>query len=43
MAEQENKAVVQGMIEELFNKKNVDALGDFFAEDMVDPNPPPTD
>ena len=43
MAEQENKAVVQGMIEELFNKKNVDALGDFFAEDMVDHNPPPTD
>jgi len=42
MAEQENKAIVEGMIEELFNKKNVGALGDFFAEDMIDHNPPPT-
>ena len=43
MSEQENKAIVQGMIDEIFNKKNVDALGNFMAEDMVDHNPPPTD
>ena len=42
MAERENKAVVQGMIEELFNKKSVDAVGGFFAEDMVVHNPPLT-
>lgn len=42
MAEQENKAVVEGMIEELFNKKNVDSLGDFSAEGVVERNPPPT-
>ena len=43
MSAEENKAIVQRMTEEIFNKKNVDALGDFMAEDMVDHNPPPTD
>lgn len=43
MSAEENKAVVRAMVEEVFNKKNVDALGDYIAEDMVDHNPPPTD
>ena len=43
MSEQENKALVQRMADEIFNKKNVDALGDFMAEDMLDHNPPPID
>ena len=41
MSEKENKEIFQRMTEEIFNKKNVDALGDFMAEDMVDHNPPP--
>ena len=42
MSGEENKALIRRMTEEIFNKKNVDALGDFMAEDMVDHNPPPT-
>ena len=41
MIAEENKALVVKMADEIFNKKNVDALGDFMAEDMVDHNPPP--
>ena len=43
MSGEENKALIRRMTEEIFNKKNVDALGDFMAGDMVDHNPPPTD
>jgi len=41
MSEQENKEIVRRMVEEILNNHNVDALGDFMAEDMVDHNPPP--
>ena len=41
MSEAENKEVVRRMAEEIFNKKNVDALGDFMADEMVDHNAPP--
>lgn len=41
MSTEENKAIIQRFVDEVLNKKNVDALGDFMAEDMVDHNPPP--
>ena len=41
MFAEENKALVRRMTEEIFNKKNVDCLGDLMAEDMIDHNPPP--
>ncbi len=35
MSEEENKAFVRRVIDELFSKKNVDAMSDFFAADLV--------
>ena len=41
MTTEKNKAIVRKMAGEIFNNKNVDALGDFMAEDIGDHNPPP--
>jgi predicted ester cyclase len=41
MSTEDNKALVRKMIDEVFVKQNLDALGDYMAADMVDHNPPP--
>jgi steroid delta-isomerase-like uncharacterized protein len=43
MSTEENKTIIKRFIDEVLNKKNVDAVGDFMADDMVDHNPPPGD
>jgi steroid delta-isomerase-like uncharacterized protein len=41
MTAAENKAMARRGLEELFVRGNLDALGDFMAQDAVDHNPPP--
>lgn len=41
MSLEENKALFHRFNDEVINKKNADAIGQFFAADYVDHNPPP--
>jgi steroid delta-isomerase-like uncharacterized protein len=42
MSTEENKALIRRFYEEVFNKRNLDALDDFYAPDHVDHTLPPS-
>ena len=41
MNDEDNKALVRGFIEQVLNNKNLDAAGDYMAEDVVEQEPFP--